>query len=581
MERFNILLPDISILTGSTLSTKIINQELISEKIIIPNFILAKLEQQALSNKVIGELGIEEIKKLKQICSQKNISLEFYPATLLKDEDIVEKTREIAWEMNATLITSNKIQALSHQAKNGLVNLIFPLEESRILELERFFDQNTMSLHIRENAPIFAKKGTPGNWKMVVVNDKNTSREKIREISQQIIEKTKLQKNSFIEIEREGSIIIQLGDYRIVITEPPFSDGYEITAVRPVAKLNLNNYQLNEKINSRLTQQAAGILIAGSPGEGKTTLARALAEHFAQEGKIVKTIESPRDMLLGDRITQYSLRYSTNDELHDVLLLSRPDKTFFDEIRNHNDFQLYADLRLAGIGMIGVVHATAPIDAIQRFIGKIEMGIIPQIIDTVVFVKAGKISNILELKMVVKVPTGMKEADLARPVVEVRDFSNGGLEFEIYSYGEHTVIVPTKRKERKACWDLAAERISEYFQKYSEYNAVKFIDDEHIQVFLPQSDISNVIGIQGKEIENIENELNLKIDILELDKDFLKKKNSKEIDYELELEDNNILIYLNKDLCEKEVSIYDREDLLLQARSSKKAQIKQQKQKRQ
>ena len=52
----------------------------------------------------------------------------------------------------------------------------------------------------------------------------------------------------FIEIEREGSTIVQLGKYRIVITRPPFSDGWEITAVRPVKTLNLDDYKLSEKL---------------------------------------------------------------------------------------------------------------------------------------------------------------------------------------------------------------------------------------------------------------------------------------------------------------------------------------------
>ena len=69
-------------------------------------------------------------------------------------------------------------------------------------------------------------------------------------------------------------------------------------------------------------------------------------------------------------------------EIHDILLLSRPDYTIFDEMRNTEDFRLFADLRLSGVGMLGVMHATKSIDAIQRFIGRIELGVIPHIIDT-------------------------------------------------------------------------------------------------------------------------------------------------------------------------------------------------------
>ena len=58
-------------------------------------------------------------------------------------------------------------------------------------------------------------------------------------------------------------------------------------------------------------------------------------------------------------------------------------------MRNTDDFRLFADMRLAGVGMVGVVHGTNPIDSIQRFIGRIELGVIPQVVDTVIFPRSG------------------------------------------------------------------------------------------------------------------------------------------------------------------------------------------------
>ena len=392
------------------------------------------------------------------------------------------------------------------------------------LDFENYFDKNTMSVHLRENAIAIAKKGTPGNWSMVKVSDNELSKFQICEFGKQILDKAKLDDHSFIEIERNGSTVVQLGRYRIVITEPPFSDGREITAVTPVAKLTLENYKLNEKLRSRLIDNIRGILIAGSPGEGKTTFARVLAEYFSNDGKIVKTVESPRDMLLSPKITQYSLNYGEREGIRDVLLLSRPDNTFFDEMRNTEDFKLYTDLRLAGVGMVGVVHATGPIDAIQRFIGRIEMGIIPQVVDTVVFIKGGNIDKVLELKMEVKVPTGMTEADLARPIIEVRDFVNGKLEYEIYSYGEHTVVIPIKKKEKKASWHFAADTLRAYFKTYAGDCSIEFVNDNRIQVFLPNEAVPNIIGPGGKNINKIEKELGLKIDVRSISKEMVVKK---------------------------------------------------------
>ena len=288
-----------------------------------------------------------------------------------------------------------------------------------------------MSVHLRENTQPTAKKGKPGEWKFVTVKNSLMTKDEIKAISSEIIEESRSTADGFIEIEREGSTIIQLGTYRIVITRPPFSDGWEITAVKPVRHLSIKEYQLSEKLMKRLAEQAEGILIAGAPGMGKSTFAAALAEFYAEQGKIVKTIEAPRDLVLPDNITQYAISHGSSQEVHDVLLLSRPDYTLFDEMRNKEDFALYADLRLSGIGLAGVIHATAPIDAIQRFVGKIELGVIPHIVDTVIFIKDGQINKVLSLQMEVKVPSGMTEADLARPVVTVTDFETTKLEFEI------------------------------------------------------------------------------------------------------------------------------------------------------
>jgi len=91
-------------------------------------------------------------------------------------------------------------------------------------------------------------------------------------------------------------------------------------------------------------------------------------------------------------------------------------------------FKLYVDLRLAGVGMVGVVHATSPIDAIHRFVNRVDIGTIPNILDTIIFINSGNVSKVYTLEMTVKVPAGLKEADLARPVVEIKDLATGNTE---------------------------------------------------------------------------------------------------------------------------------------------------------
>jgi ATPase len=87
-------------------------------------------------------------------------------------------------------------------------------------------------------------------------------------------------------------------------------------------------------------------LISGSPGSGKSTFAQALVDEYQKLDKVIKTVESPRDLMVGEEVVQYSFSYGSHDEIRDILLLSRPDVTVYDEVRNRNDFELYKDLRL-------------------------------------------------------------------------------------------------------------------------------------------------------------------------------------------------------------------------------------------
>jgi len=124
----------------------------------------------------------------------------------------------------------------------------------------------------------------------IELSDSVLTREEVTRIALEIIEAAKSRKDSFIEMDREDSTIIQLSNYRVIITRPPLSDGWEITAVRPVKKLKIEDYNLPPPLFDRLTKKAEGIIIAGAPGMGKTTFAQALAQYYSEMGKVVKTV---------------------------------------------------------------------------------------------------------------------------------------------------------------------------------------------------------------------------------------------------------------------------------------------------
>ena len=581
VDKIEKLVPDTSVLIEGIVSSKIRKKELQVSQVIIHEAVLAELEHQANENKAIGYLGLDEIQRIKELA--KDFELKFAGQRPRPSEikyaslgEIDSMIRQLAYDESATLMTSDKVQKKVADARGVSVIYIEPKSITKKIALDKFFDETTMSVHLRENVVPYAKRGMPGNWSFDALRNTVLKQEEIQDISREIIENTKLRKDGFIEIERPGSTIIQLGSYRIVITKPPFADGWEITAVRPVRSLTLADYKLSEKLLKRIADQAEGILIAGAPGHGKSTFAQALAVFYALKNKIVKTVEAPRDLVLPDEITQYSISHGDVQEIHDILLLSRPDYTIFDEMRNTDDFKLFADLRLAGVGMVGVVHGTNPVDAIQRFIGRVEMGIIPQIVDTVVFIKDGFVNKVLGLRMTVKVPSGMTEADLARPVVIITDFETEKLLYEIYTYGEQTVVVPVQEDVAKSgIHRLAEDSIVREFMNYTSKAVVQCVSDNKCIVKVPERDIARIIGKEGKTIEQIEKRIGMSIDVQELDEQSVQvKKNSSEASFSTTNKKNSLLFDLGIKMQHKDIDIYIGDDFLLTAKAGATGSIK-------
>ncbi len=575
------IVADTSVIINGKLVSQIESGSIRNFEIIIPQAVFDELQSQASKKKEQGFIGLEKIRKLKSLSGSYGLTVVVsgtHPSSddvkLASSGRIDSLIVDMAKQNDAILYTSDNVQYLVAQAEG--IDTVFLKSEfkNESLEFLKFFDSETMSVHLKENQYPLAKKGKPGAFELTKLNDDLLSKNYLEMISSQILDVADMSDSGTLEISKTGASVVQHGDYRIAITYPPFSGSFEITIVHPIVKLSLDDYDVSEKLMGRFSNFAEGIVISGAPGSGKSTLASGLANFYHKKGKIVKTFESPRDLQVDSGVTQYSKLDGSFDNSADILLLVRPDYTIFDEVRRREDFVTFADLRLTGVGMVGVVHANSPLDAIQRFIGKIELGMIPNVLDTVVFVKDGAIQKVYDLELTVKVPTGMTESDLARPVIEIRNFEDDVLEHEIYTFGEENVIVPVGKKVAKVGIEkLAEDKIKETFRRYDPRVEVEVLSDNRVKVMVDEQYIASIIGRGGSNINEIEKSLKVHIDVVEKASDDV-SLTSNDLPFSFSESKTSLLFTVNRDFTLMHADIYANEKFIASVRIGKKGQIK-------
>lgn len=499
------VLPDEYIVESGQMERLVRNGVLDGAEILLSGAVAGQLRLRAARGR---DAGLREMEALRRAAQARGIPvrrLDDRPGPL---DDPDSAVLEAARAAGAELFTSRRFRAASARAE-GMPVQHHERRAAQGPSFEKYFDDSTMSVHLREGQPPMAKRGRPGAFELARASDEELSRAQLDDMSDE------LHALARPDVSLPGASVIQYRSYRVALARPPFSDAAEITIVRPAVSLSLEEYGLSEQLTERLSRGAEGILISGAPGSGKSTLASALANFYHRAGKVVKTLESPRDLQVDDGITQYSKLGGSFENSADMLLLVRPDYTVFDEVRRREDFGVYSDLRMTGVGTVGVVHANSPIDAVQRFVGKIELGMIPSVIDTVVYVKDGGVSKVFGLELRVKVPSGMAEQDLARPVIVVSDFESGKAEYEIYTFGEENVIIPVQEGGSTGAARLAEEKLRELVSEYDPGAQVEVTGTSSARVLVAKHALPSIIGRGGANISALEKRASMRIDVSE------------------------------------------------------------------
>ncbi len=520
------VVPDTSAVIDGRVSERVDDGTYEGATVIVPEAVVGELESQANDGLDSGWDGLSELQRLADHADAGTIELRYVggrPEATAKahaDEgDVDAIIRDVAAEHDATLLSSDVVQTEVARAKGIAVEYVEPVARGVVDELpiEDLFTEETMSVHLKSGTKPKAKRGTLGEMRYEIIDDEPTSEERMREWANAIVNLARQSNEGFIELSNDGMDVVQYRNYRIAVARPPFSDGIEITAVRPIAKTTLDDYEFADELRERFLERKRGVLIAGSPGAGKSTFAQAVAEFLNENDYAVKTMEKPRDLQVGPEITQYGALGGSMERTADSLLLVRPDYTIYDEVRKTNDFEVFADMRMAGVGMVGVVHASRAIDALQRLVGRVELGMIPQIVDTVVYIEAGQVHTVYDVETEVKVPAGLTAEDLARPVIQVTDFETGRPAYEIYTFNRQVVTVPLDEdgdEPESGVGRIAKQEIEREIRSVAHGHVdVELKGDNDAVVYVEERDIATVIGKGGGRIGDIENRLGIDIDV--------------------------------------------------------------------
>ena len=123
-----------------------------------------------------------------------------------------------------------------------------------------------------------------------------------------------------------------------------------------------------------------------------------------------------------------------------------------------------------------------------------------------------KLPKIYEFELKVKVPSGMVEQDLARPVIEIRNFDDYLL-YEIYTFGEEkNVIVPVSKKSSKVGIEkLAEDKLRDTFKRYDPNAEIEILSENSVKVKVDQQYIPSIIGRGGSNINDLEKMLKVHI----------------------------------------------------------------------
>ena len=205
--------------------------------IVLSRVMLAEIENQANQTKALETVGLDVLHELYRLQKEKVIDLKVVGTRpslehikLNPGGELDALIRNDALQSKSVLITADEVQSSVALVEGVDVLFTVNLPEGDVkshhemahANIEDFFDDRTMSVHLRGHCLPLAKRGTPGNWLLEKISNEKMKPSTVAEIANRIIRQAKNDEQSFIERNEQGVSVIQLRKYRVVICRPPF-----------------------------------------------------------------------------------------------------------------------------------------------------------------------------------------------------------------------------------------------------------------------------------------------------------------------------------------------------------------------
>jgi len=172
------IVADTSVIINGKLVSQIESGSIRNFEIIIPQSVFDELQSQASKKKEQGFIGLEKIRKLKLLSGSYGLNVIVsgsHPSSddvkLASSGRIDSLIVDMAKQNDAILYTSDRVQYLVAKAEG--VDAVFLKSEikNESLEFLKFFDSETMSIHLKENQYPLAKKGKPGAFLLTKIGE--------------------------------------------------------------------------------------------------------------------------------------------------------------------------------------------------------------------------------------------------------------------------------------------------------------------------------------------------------------------------------------------------------------------------